>query len=295
MAASVIGWVHHCTDTTLRCVIAAFSARRFPNCLGFGNNYWRTAKALTNQVTNATQGCNCPRLTDVPRHRVTDGIDRIARTDRVPRLPDWLPRCGAPLSRSYRRRPSLRALARREGLHASTVMRQVRRYREPPRRSADGRGACRACRRSAVPQTPMPQPERTTRRCLPRSAPRRLVDWMKPRSAREGAPHPAPPGRTGRRAGHRARYGKGRGDARISRWAQRRAPAVVDRAVAQAFALKDWITCRKPGRVATYEITAAGRAALKRHDGRGRPPPQGMAEAADALCRPAPRSGASAR
>ncbi len=37
---------------------------------------------------------------------------------------------------------------------------------------------------------------------------------------------------------------------------------VVDRAVAQAFALKDWIVCRKPGRVATYEITGPGRAAL---------------------------------
>lgn len=40
--------------------------------------------------------------------------------------------------------------------------------------------------------------------------------------------------------------------------------AVVDRAVAQAFALKDWIACRKPGRVAAYGITQAGRAALRR-------------------------------
>ena len=40
--------------------------------------------------------------------------------------------------------------------------------------------------------------------------------------------------------------------------------AVVERPVAQAFALKDWIACRKPGRIATYELTPAGRAALKR-------------------------------
>lgn len=40
--------------------------------------------------------------------------------------------------------------------------------------------------------------------------------------------------------------------------------AVVERVIAQAFALKDWISCRKPGRVATYEISAVGRAALKR-------------------------------
>ena len=39
---------------------------------------------------------------------------------------------------------------------------------------------------------------------------------------------------------------------------------VLDRAVAEAFVLKDWIRCANPGRVATYRITQAGRAALKR-------------------------------
>jgi hypothetical protein len=40
--------------------------------------------------------------------------------------------------------------------------------------------------------------------------------------------------------------------------------AVVDRAIAQAFVLKDWIRCFKEGKVAQYQITHAGRAALKR-------------------------------
>ena len=40
--------------------------------------------------------------------------------------------------------------------------------------------------------------------------------------------------------------------------------ATIARTVAQAFALKAWIACRTPGRVAVYEITAAGRTALKR-------------------------------
>ncbi len=40
--------------------------------------------------------------------------------------------------------------------------------------------------------------------------------------------------------------------------------AVVERKVAQAMALKDWITCVKPGRIARYGITTAGRTALKR-------------------------------
>lgn len=40
--------------------------------------------------------------------------------------------------------------------------------------------------------------------------------------------------------------------------------AVVDRNVALSFALKDWIEPDQVGRLATYRITAAGRAALKR-------------------------------
>jgi hypothetical protein len=39
--------------------------------------------------------------------------------------------------------------------------------------------------------------------------------------------------------------------------------AVVDRAVAQAFVLQDWISLRKAGRVASYEISAPGKTALK--------------------------------
>lgn len=40
--------------------------------------------------------------------------------------------------------------------------------------------------------------------------------------------------------------------------------AVVDRPIAQAMALKDWISCDDPGRISRYRITTAGRAALKR-------------------------------
>jgi len=56
--------------------------------------------------------------------------------------------------------------------------------------------------------------------------------------------------------------------------------AVVDRCAAEAFALKDWIGCKTRGRVTIYEITAAGRAALKRmqaeHEAEAQP---GLAEA----------------
>jgi len=40
--------------------------------------------------------------------------------------------------------------------------------------------------------------------------------------------------------------------------------AVLDRPVAEAFALREWIACAKPGRVARYAITSQGRAALRR-------------------------------
>ena len=40
--------------------------------------------------------------------------------------------------------------------------------------------------------------------------------------------------------------------------------AVVDLAIAQAMALKDWIACKSPGRISRYHITQAGRSALSR-------------------------------
>ena len=40
--------------------------------------------------------------------------------------------------------------------------------------------------------------------------------------------------------------------------------AALDRHVAEEMALKDWISCAAPGRISRYRITSAGRAALKR-------------------------------
>lgn len=59
--------------------------------------------------------------------------------------------------------------------------------------------------------------------------------------------------------------------------------AVLDRKVAQAFALKDWIRTASQGRVSTYEITEAGKSALKRlieEDRKRRQAPMELAEAA---------------
>ncbi|MEM8824020.1 MAG: DUF6456 domain-containing protein [Pseudomonadota bacterium] len=57
--------------------------------------------------------------------------------------------------------------------------------------------------------------------------------------------------------------------------------ATLPRAVAQAFVLKDWVSCFRTGRITRYRITEAGRSALKRllgDDLRARIEARGMAE-----------------
>ncbi|WP_145110936.1 DUF6456 domain-containing protein [Cereibacter sediminicola] len=199
-----------------------------------------------------------------------------------PTLPAWLPEPVRLYLDHTEEGLSLRALARREGCHASTVMRHVRRCesrRDDPLvdealaafgRSL-GRGAFPA-RKDRPDMTAPIRPEaspalrpalldettiaREARRILRRLAEPQTVLAVAPDMEKAAVLRSLPDGSTAR-------------------------TAVMDRAVAQVFALKDWITCRKPGRIATYEITATGRAALKRlverdEAGRG----GGMAEAA---------------
>lgn len=54
--------------------------------------------------------------------------------------------------------------------------------------------------------------------------------------------------------------------------------AVTPREVAQVFAINDWIICTKKGKIDQYEITAAGRAALRRLLARPADPGDGFAE-----------------
>ncbi|WP_076529114.1 DUF6456 domain-containing protein [Gemmobacter megaterium] len=174
-------------------------------------------------------------------------------------VPGWLP----DMVRNYldhaREGLSLREIARREGLHASTVLRQVRRIenrRDDPLVDA----ALDHLVRSSDAQ-PGPQPKETPSMTAPIRTDAMLTDAAT--LAREGR-------RILRRLSEpgamlaiapdmeKAAVLREFPDGRSAR------TAVVDRAVAQAFALKDWIACRRPGRVASYEITPAGRAALKR-------------------------------
>ena len=174
-------------------------------------------------------------------------------------MPAWLPdgvrhyigHAGAGLS--------LREIARREGLHASTVLRQVRRMenrRDDPLVDAALDSLVRAAQGPA-PLQPEDAPDMTAplrpdalltdAATLAREARRVLRRLSEPCAVLAIAPDM-----------DKAAVLREFPDGRSAR------TAVVDRAVAQAFALKDWIACRRPGRIAVYEITTAGRAALKR-------------------------------
>lgn len=176
---------------------------------------------------------------------------------------------------------SLRELARREGLHASTILRQVRRFenrREDPLMdealSALSRHALRPSDDPARkddqpmsvhthPPVSEDQPAICDEHALVREGMRVLRRLAEPGAVMAIAPDL-----------EKAVVIRDLPDGKSLR------TAVLERSVAHAFALKDWVTCRKPGRVSTYEITSSGRAALKRmvdEEDRRR---QGMAEAA---------------
>lgn len=175
----------------------------------------------------------------------------------VAALPGWLP---APV-RHYLSHVegglSFRAIARAEGRAASTVMRQCRRFenrREDP--LWDEALAALASRARpaepgkdhpdmSAPLRPAPNPMEEAgfaaeaRRILRRLTEAGAILAIAPDMEKAAVLRTLADGSTAR-------------------------VAVLDRATAQGLALRDWIACRKPGRIAAYEITAAGRTALRR-------------------------------
>lgn len=205
----------------------------------------------------------------------------------VRKIPDWVPDAVRLYLSHTEDGVSLRALARGAGCHASTVLRQVRRFenrRDDPlvdealgllaAGGADG-GLCpglaedRTGFAARPPAAPFPHPEsdamtaalpkadlkavaetetieREARRILRRLSEPGAQLVIAPDMALAAVLRPGP-----------ADPARGEAAAMIR-------TGVVDRAVARAFALRDWIACRHAGRVAVYRITATGRLALKR-------------------------------
>lgn len=184
----------------------------------------------------------------------------------------------------------IRALARAKGCHASTVLRQVRKveaWRDDPLvdEALETIGHHHATEFALLvsSQEPLPmhaQPERNSRPLAPET------------DSRSGG---KPEGRIEREARRILRRLCEKGAFLAVAPSMEKAVvlrevvpgkqnriAVVDRDVAHAFALQEWITCEKAGKIACYAITAVGRAALKRlltEERMTRTPQAGFAEA----------------
>lgn len=207
----------------------------------------------------------------------------------TPVLPEWLPQGVQAYLVHTGDGLSLRELARQRGCHASTVLRQVRRYENrrddplvdeallrltgqtqghPPGTGAGETSPPNVENAMSAPRpTPAPAmgaPKETTGAAKPEDVLRRdtlaLSDSRLMTEAMRVLPVLAEPqvvlvvAPDMDRAVVLREAGAG----------QTHRLAVLDRAVAQAFALKDWISCIRAGRVAAYAITPAGRAARKR-------------------------------
>ncbi|WP_233713199.1 DUF6456 domain-containing protein [Amaricoccus solimangrovi] len=179
-------------------------------------------------------------------------------------LPEWLPAEAATYLSHVAAGQSLRALARARGCHASTVMRQVRRVearREDPLVDEALERAGRFFTRPDTPATtaseettsmrdaaidlartpgaPEEKIAQEARRILRRLCEKGAFLAVAPNMEKAVVLREVVPGRQNR-------------------------IAVVEREVAHAFALREWIACEKPGKVSCYAITSVGRAALKR-------------------------------
>ncbi|MGV8986396.1 MAG: DUF6456 domain-containing protein [Cypionkella sp.] len=174
-------------------------------------------------------------------------------------LPAWIPDAVRLYLDHTETGLSLRAIARRDGRHASTVLRQVRRYegrRDDPLLDEaldslvrqQGSAPSDPARKDAAMSAPIRHQnvsldeatiQREGRRILRRLAEPGSVLAVAPDMEKAVVMREFPDGRSAR-------------------------TGVVDRGFAQAFALKEWISIRKAGRVTSYEMSATGRLALKR-------------------------------
>ena len=182
--------------------------------------------------------------------------------DRQELIPEWVPVAVRRYLAHVESGRSIRALARDAGCHASTILRQVRRYetrRDEPlidmalRRLEQSNGSlgirdtktkdCQLMDMSK-PQSPPALPEEEEIRV---EAPRIL------RRLNEAGACLAIAAEM-----DKAVVVRDAADGRSIR------TAVLDRTLAEALALKDWISVSSEGRITRYQITAAGRMALKR-------------------------------
>lgn len=187
--------------------------------------------------------------------------------------PAWLPQAARLYLAHTEGGCSLRALAKQEGCHPSTVLRQVRRVET---RRDDPLIDDALTRLGAQSHLRFPAEEKVPMTTMSRKAPPAADEATVTREARRILRRLGEPGAflAIARDLEKAAVLREGPDGQTTRI------GVMDRAVAEAFALKEWIACRSRGRVTIYDITGSGRSALKRLDAEEEQARQpGMAEA----------------
>jgi len=183
--------------------------------------------------------------------------DRTGITTAGPNVPKWMPDAALRYLQHTAQGLSIREVARNSGCHASTVLRQIRRYEN----RRDDPLIDEALANFGALAAPMTNPEDGPDMTAPLRKKHLKTDESK--LNREGR-------RVLRRlceTGAILIVGADLDRAVVMRTlpgGETTRTAIVDRDVAQAMALKDWITCTKKAKISQYEVTKAGRLALKR-------------------------------
>ncbi|WP_233544879.1 DUF6456 domain-containing protein [Pseudooceanicola sediminis] len=190
-------------------------------------------------------------------------------------MPSWLPNAARHYIAHIEDGITIRQLARDAGCHASTVLRQIRRYetlRDDPLVDAalsrfGRRGRAAPCRENQQEHLVM-KPTASTEFLPP------ITEARLNRDALPVLRHLARPGTVLAVAQDmdKAVVVRDRIDGSPDRL------DVVGRDLAEAMALKDWIACKTPGRVSRYTITPTGRTALNLLIARSENAARGFAE-----------------
>lgn len=214
--------------------------------------------------------------------------DRNRSGERSKDLPDWLPDHAVTYLSHVAAGRTLRSIARDKGCHASTVLRQVRRveiWREDPLVDEAFEGLGRLYAAAPEPRNIFPEQEKSMQNSAVQPIATQSGPAQEERIAYEAR-------RILRRLCEKGAFlavAPNMEKAVVLREVvpgKQNRIAVVDRDVAHAFALQEWIACEKVGRIACYGITSVGRAALKRlltDERREREPKSGFAEAQSAF------------
>jgi DNA-binding MarR family transcriptional regulator len=179
----------------------------------------------------------------------------------LPKVPSWVPTAARHYLAHIESGASIRDLARRSGLHASTVLRQIRAFEtrrddllvdEALRRLGGmvGRAGKAGSSPKEIRMSPRPDPSRDNEAALSERRLRREARRVLRRLCERGAILAVA---VEMDKAVVVRETEGGTTTRT---------AVVEREVAEALALKAWIACDAPGRISRYHVTAKGRAAL---------------------------------